>query len=53
MRALAPSVTLSAQICDTRGVCTISPLLYTILENVEHCGGKPEQADTGYYVIDR
>ena len=25
----------------------------TILENVEHCGGEPEQADTGYYVIDR
>ena len=23
------------------------------LENVEHCGGEPEQADTGYYVIDR
>ena len=21
-----------------------------ILENVEHCGGEPEQADTGYYV---
>ena len=25
----------------------------SILENVEHCGGEPEQADTGYYVIDR
>ena len=24
-----------------------------ILENVEHCGGEPEQADTGYYVTDR
>ena len=24
-----------------------------ILENVEHCGGEPEQADTRYYVIDR
>ena len=24
-----------------------------ILENVEHCGGEPEQAETGYYVIDR
>ena len=24
-----------------------------LLENVEHCGGEPEQADTGYYVIDR
>ena len=23
-----------------------------ILENVEHCGGEPEQADTGYYVTD-
>ena len=23
------------------------------LENVEHCGGEPEQADTGYYVTDR
>ena len=22
------------------------------LENVEHCGGEPEQADTGYYVTD-
>ena len=25
----------------------------SLLENVEHCGGEPEQADTGYYVIDR
>ena len=24
-----------------------------VLENVEHCGGEPEQADTGYYVTDR
>ena len=24
----------------------------SILENVEHCGGEPEQADTGYYVTD-
>ena len=24
-----------------------------LLENVEHCGGEPEQADTGYYVTDR
>ena len=24
----------------------------SLLENVEHCGGEPEQADTGYYVID-
>ena len=23
-----------------------------VLENVEHCGGEPEQADTGYYVTD-
>ena len=23
-----------------------------LLENVEHCGGEHEQADTGYYVID-
>ena len=23
-----------------------------IVENVEHCGGEPEQTDTGYYVID-
>ena len=22
------------------------------LENVEHCGGEPEQADGGYYVTD-
>ena len=22
-----------------------------ILENVQNCGGEPEQADTGYYVI--
>ena len=23
-----------------------------VLENVEHCGGESEQADTGYYVTD-
>ena len=46
MRALAPSVTLSAQICDTGTVCTIAPLL------LEHCGDEPEQADTGYDVTD-
>ena len=27
-------------------------VMYLILENVEHCGGEPEQADTGYSVID-
>ena len=29
------------------------PQTTTKLENVEHCGGEPEQADTGYYVTDR
>ena len=28
------------------------PVELAILENVEHCGGEPEQADTGYYVTD-
>ena len=30
----------------------ISNLTSLILENVEHCGDEPEQADTGYYVTD-
>ena len=32
-----------------------NPALISVLcalENVEHCGGEPEQADTGYYVTD-
>ena len=32
---------------------SVSVLVNTeLLENVEHCGGEPEQADTGYYVTD-
>jgi len=26
-----------------------TPHSIVVLENVEHCGGKPEQADTGIY----
>ena len=32
-----------------------NPALISVLfalENLEHCGGEPEQADTGYYVTD-
>ena len=27
--------------------CLVAEVLLIVLENVEHCGGEPEQADTG------
>ena len=35
--------------CKRATVFINSNMVILPLENVEHCGGEPEQADTGYY----